>query len=123
MNISELSASNLRQAATLKERIEQLQMELNSILGTATIAPVANQKPQGMSPAAKAKLSAKLKEVWAKRKAAKQAATTFEVAQPKSKLSSSAKANLSAKLKEVWAKRKAAKQAATTVKVGRPKSK
>jgi hypothetical protein len=85
MNISELSASNLRQAATLKERIEQLQMELNSILGTATIAPVANQKPQGMSPAAKAKLSAKLKEVWAKRKAAKQAATTVKVGRPKSK--------------------------------------
>ena len=36
MNISDLSPSQLRQAATLKERIAKLQKELNSILGAPT---------------------------------------------------------------------------------------
>ena len=112
MNISELSASKLRQAATLKERIEQLQKELNSLLGNASAATTAPAKPKvpAMSAAAKAKLSAKLKEVWAKRKAAKQAPTAVKVAQPKSKMSAAAKAAMSAKLKAYWAKKKAAKK-------------
>ena len=115
MNLSELSASKLRQAATLKERIEALQKELNSILGNAAAAPSApatSAKPKSptMSAAAKANLSAKLKEVWAKRKAAKQAPTVVKVAQPKSKMSAAAKAAMSAKLKAYWAKKKAAKK-------------
>ena len=112
MNLSELSASKLRQAATLKERIEQLQKELNSIVGNASAATTAPAKPkaQTMSAAAKAKLSAKLKEFWVKKKAAKQPATAVKVAQPKSKMSPAAKAILSSKLKAYWAKKKAAKK-------------
>ena len=112
MNLSELSASKLRQAAALKERIEALQKELNSLLGNAAAAPAApaKPKPQGMSAAAKAKLSAKLKAYWAKKKAVKQAPTVVKVAQPKSKMSAAAKAIMSAKLKAFWAKKKAAKK-------------
>ena len=112
MNISELSASKLRQAATLKERIEQLQKELNSLLGNASAATTAPAKPKvpAMSAAAKAKLSAKLKAYWAKKKAVKQAPTVVKVAQPKSKMSAAAKAILSAKLKAYWAKKKAVKK-------------
>ena len=73
MNISDISASQLRRAASIKERIENLHKELSSILGTATPASTASAAPkkQTMSKAAKAKLSAKMKEIWAKRKAAK----------------------------------------------------
>jgi len=73
MNIYELSPIQLRQAATLKERIAKLQKELNSIFGTATTTPATagSPKKQMMSPAVKAKLSAKLKAYWAKRKGAK----------------------------------------------------
>lgn len=52
--------------------METLQKELNNILGTVTPASTASAAPKKhkMSPAAKAKLSAKLNEVWANRKAA-----------------------------------------------------
>ncbi|MEK7677179.1 MAG: hypothetical protein AAB676_15230 [Verrucomicrobiota bacterium] len=73
MNISDLSATQLRRAAAIKEQMEKLHQELTRILGTATPAATvpAAPKRQTMSKAAKAKLSAKLKEIWAKRKAAK----------------------------------------------------
>jgi hypothetical protein len=112
MNLAELSASKLRQAAALKERIEQLQKELNSILGNAPTAAAAPAQPklQAMSAGAKAKLSARMKEIWAKRKGAKPAPPAGKRAQPKSKMSPAAKAALSAKLKAYWAKKKAAKK-------------
>ncbi|HKI67989.1 MAG TPA: hypothetical protein VKA67_00245 [Verrucomicrobiae bacterium] len=73
MNISDISSSQLRRAAAIKEQIEKLHKELTSILGTAKPAPVAAAVPkkQKMSPAARAHLSAKMKAYWAKRKAAK----------------------------------------------------
>ena len=125
MNISELSPSQLRQAADLKERMAKLQKELNSILGTATPAVTATAAPkkQKMSPAAKAKLSAKLKAYWAKRKAAKTAkvvaapkpaSKTVPAAMPapkkKWKLSAAGLARIKAANKAYWAAKKAAKK-------------
>lgn len=74
MNISELSANQLRQAASIKERIEKLHKELTSILGTALSAPTASNGPRKkrrMSAAAKQKLSDFQKARWAKIKAEK----------------------------------------------------
>jgi len=117
MNLSNLSANQLRQAAAIKEQIEQLQVELTGILGTTAAAPTVpaavSQEPKTkgkMSPAAKAMLSAKLKAYWAKRKAVKQPATVVAQPQAKGKMGPAAKALLSAKLKAYWAKRKAAKK-------------
>jgi len=125
MNISELSPSQLRQAATLKERMAKLQKELNSILGTATpaVTAAAAPKKQKMSPAAKAKLSAKLKAVWAERKAAKTAkvviapkpaSKTVPAATPapkkKWKLSAAGLARIKAANKAYWAAKKSAKK-------------
>ena len=74
MNISDLSASQLRRAASIKEQMERLHKELTSILRTAApaaTAPDGRKRKRKMSNAAKARLSAKLKEIWARRKAAR----------------------------------------------------
>ena len=111
MNITSLSASQLRHAAAIKEKIETLQKELNQILGAvaapATVTPGAANRAGKMSAAAKAKLSAKLKLIWAKRKAAQQAVAPAAKPAP-GKMSPAARAKLSAKLKAYWAKRKKA---------------
>lgn len=129
MNISELSASQLREAATLKEQMETLQQQLNSLLGMTTASPTAaavsqKGKTKGkMSPAAKARLSAKLKAYWAKRKAAK-TARVVPVAKPASravaastpapkkkwKLSAAGLARIKAASRAYWAAKKAGKK-------------
>ena len=130
MNLSELSASQLRQAATLKEQLETLQQELNSILGTVTATSTAIVVPKAktkgkMSPAAKALLSAKLKAIWAQRKAAKTAkvlvaaapkpsgkavAATTPAPKKKWKLSAAGLARIKAANKAYWAAKKAGKK-------------
>jgi hypothetical protein len=103
----------------------KLQKELDSILGTATptVTAAAAPKKQKMSPAAKAKLSAKLKAIWAERKAAKTAkvvpapkpaskaaAATTPAPKKKWKLSAAGLARIKAANKAYWAAKKAAKK-------------
>ncbi len=74
MNLSDLSAAQLRRAASIKERIEKLHKELANILGTASPASTAangRTKKRRMSAAARALISAAQKKRWAKVKAAK----------------------------------------------------
>jgi hypothetical protein len=109
MNISDISASQLRRAASIKEQMEKLHKELTRILGMATpaaTAPDGRKKKRTMSTAARALISAAQKKRWAK----KQSATVVQKPKAKSKMSPAAKAKLSAKMKEIWAKRKAAKK-------------
>jgi hypothetical protein len=71
MDITKLSAAQLRQAAELKDKIASVQSELNRLLGTSSnSAPVKKQR-RPMSAAARAKLAAFQKARWAKIKAAK----------------------------------------------------
>ena len=73
MNISDLSANQLRRAAAIKDEIEKLHQELTSILGAATpaaTAPAGRRKKRRMSAAAKAAISKAAKARWAKIKAA-----------------------------------------------------
>ena len=109
-----LTPSQLRRAAEIKEKIESLSNELTRIFGASntadTAAPKVSQVKSKMSPAAKAKLSAKLKAIWAKRKAAAPAAPASKASPAKGKMSPAAKAHLSAKLKAYWAKRKTSKK-------------
>ncbi|MSO23663.1 MAG: hypothetical protein EXQ58_10515 [Acidobacteria bacterium] len=111
MNLTDLSAAQLRKAASIKEQIEKLQGELALVLGTTKPAPATAPAPkkQTMSTEAKAHLSAKLKRIWAERKAAQQA-TVVQKPAIKKQMSPAAKALISAKLKAAWAKRKAAKK-------------
>lgn len=112
MNISELSASQLRRAASIKEQIEKLEKELTNILGTATPAPATpdgRKQKRTMSAAAKKKLSEFHKARWAKLKGA----TASPTAKPKKKkftMSAAAKAAISKAAKARWAKIKAAKK-------------
>ena len=114
MNLSDLSSSQLRRAAAIKERMENLQKELTGILGPATpaaTAPVGQKKKFKMSAAAKKKLSAFHKARWAKIKGAVSAtpAPAAKLARKKWKLSAAGLARIKAANKAYWAKRKAAK--------------
>lgn len=107
-SITNLSAQQLRKAATLKERIQSLEKELNQLLGSPAASAdgsAPKKKKFTMSAAARAKISAAAKRRWAKIKGTKPAAK-----KSKGKMSASAKAKLSAKMKAVWAARKAAKK-------------
>jgi len=124
MNISDLSPSQLRQAATLKERIAKLQKELNGILGSAAPASAGSAAPKKrtMSAAARALISAAQKKRWA----AKGAKTAKVVVAPKPagktvpapapapkkkwKLSAAGLARIKAANKTYWAAKKAAKK-------------
>ncbi len=68
-----LTPTKLRRAAEIKEKLQSLNNELNQIFGgLVPVTPKGGRVKRKMSPAAKAKLSAKLKAAWVKRKAAKQ---------------------------------------------------
>jgi len=71
--IINLSAQQLRRAATIKEKIQSLENELGRILGSAakSVAAVAPKKRRKMSAAGRAKISAAAKARWAKVKATK----------------------------------------------------
>jgi hypothetical protein len=119
MNISDLSASQLRRAAALKERIEKLHKEFTILLGAATPAPTApdgQQKKRKLSAATRKKMAASHQARWAKIKGTAKptsAATAAPAAMParkKWKLSAAGKARIKAANKAYWAKVKAAKE-------------
>jgi hypothetical protein len=74
--INDVSASDLRRAATIKDKIETLQAELNNILGGHVVGNgliARTQKKSGrrkMSAAGRAKIAAAARARWAKVKAA-----------------------------------------------------
>jgi hypothetical protein len=73
-SITNLSVQQLRTAATLKEKIQSLEKELNHLLGATTVSvtsPAPKKKKFKMSAAAKAEISAATKARWAKVRAAK----------------------------------------------------
>ncbi len=73
-----LSALQLRKAASLRERIDALEKELNAILGDDVSPPVSKKVPtvvakekrtRRFSKATRARMAARAKERWAKAKA------------------------------------------------------
>ena len=112
MNLFDLTITQLKRAAAIKEEIDVLHNELRSILG-ATANPGAESKNQGtMSAAVKRKIAAAQKARWAKLKGAK-AATPLAKPATKAKkksMSPAARAKLSAKLKAYWAAKKSGKK-------------
>ena len=120
MNISDLSAAQLSQAANIKAQIEKLQADLASVLGTGTPAETAPATAATAAPVAastvplkrvvSAETRAKMAAAQKRRRAGKQPATAVQKPKGNSKMTPAAKALLSAKLKAYWAKRKAAKK-------------
>ena len=109
------TATQLRQAAALKEQLESLQNELATFLRApaATPPPAAAPKPKGtISAAGIARIKAAQKARWAKIKAAKPVAKPAPAPVPakKWKLSAAGKAKIIAASKAYWAKVKAAKK-------------
>jgi hypothetical protein len=112
MSVINLTSSQLRQAANLKEQIASLEKQLEQLLGTtapAAAKPVVKKKG-GMSAAGRARVAAAQKARWAKIKAAKTAVKPTKPAKKKFTMSAEAKAKISAAAKARWAKIKAAKK-------------
>jgi hypothetical protein len=101
IDLSSPSARALRRAADIKETIEKLGKELNSLIG-GSAPPLPKRRK--MSAAARAKISAAAKARWAKVKATKPAAKAVKPVKKKFKMSAAAKAKLSALAKARWAK-------------------
>jgi hypothetical protein len=105
-SLTDLSASQLRQAADIKENIENLEHRLNQILGgraqTGNGAPV--QKKQTMSPAVRARIAAAARARWARIKGK----TSPKPAKHGRKMSAAARAHLAAIARARWKKAKSA---------------
>ena len=99
-----LSASQLRYAADIKDKIESLQKEFTRLLGSTdgAAAPVKRRK---MSAAARAKIAAAARARWAKVNGRKSAATPVKKA--RRKMSAAGRAKIAAAAKARWAKAKA----------------
>ena len=120
MSITNLTPSQLRQAADLKEKIAGLEKQLAALVGSVSKAtPTKPAKKGGMSAAGKARISAAAKLRWAKINAAKgktsapKAAPKPVAAKPAKKkfvMSAAAKAKLSALMKARWAAKKGVKK-------------
>ncbi len=109
MSITSLTPSQLRKAASLKEKIGTLEKQLAQLEGTkAAPAPVSKpaRKKGGMSAAGKARIAAAQKARWAKIKAA---APKAKPAAKKKKINISPAgiARIKAAQKARWAKIKA----------------
>src|SRR3990172_13131265 len=64
MNLSDLTIGQLKRAAAIKERIEALNKELRTILGTPAISRAAPKKKRTMSASVKKKIAAAQKARW-----------------------------------------------------------
>jgi hypothetical protein len=104
--LTDLSASQLRRAADLKERIDGLHKELEQFLGAS--APHNHermpQKQRKMSAAARARIAAGAKARWARIKGK----APSKPAQPGRKMSAEARARLAAIARARWKKARAA---------------
>ena len=115
MSIINLSPTQLRQAADLKEKIANLNQQLAALFrSSAAPAPGQPAKPvlskkRGMSAAGKAKVAAAQKLRWAKIHAAKSVAA--KPAHKKGKISPEGMARIIAASKARWARVRAAQAA------------
>jgi hypothetical protein len=100
--VANLSAQQLRKAATIKERIDSLQKELDRLFASSNL-PASTGK-RIMSPAARRKIAAAQKARWAK---AKGPAEKSEKPSGR-RMSAAARAKIAAAAKARWAKAKAA---------------
>jgi hypothetical protein len=99
-----LSASQLRRAADIKDKIEALQSELARILGS-TNGAAAPRKRRKLSVAARARIAAAQRARWAKQRGRKALKLT---AKPRRKVSAAARKRLAQLAKARWAKARAA---------------
>ena len=104
MNLLSLASHQLRRAADLVDKIEELKSELSATLGSSEVADDARKIKRKMSDAGRLAIAAAQKIRWSKIKAKSFA----KPAKAKRKMSASAKAKIAAAAKARWAKAKAA---------------
>ena len=102
--MTNLSASQLRRAANIKDKLTSLQKELTRLLGSTDVA-VAPRKRRKMSAAGRAKIAAAQKARWAKVAGRKSA--TKPVKKARRKMSAAGRTKIAAAAKARWAKAKA----------------
>jgi hypothetical protein len=102
--IANVSASQLRRAADLKDKIEALQSELTQLFGS-TNAAAAPRRRRKRSAAARARMAAAQRVRWAKQRSRK---APKIAAKPRRKMSAAARKRLAQLAKARWAKVKAA---------------
>ena len=112
MNLLDLTVSQLKRAAAIKEQIEKLNKELRAIVGTSAPSGAAPKTSGTMSASVKKKIAAAQKARWANLRRAKAAALSVKPAQTAKKktMSPAERAKRSAKLKAYWAAKKAGKK-------------
>jgi hypothetical protein len=110
MNIHDLTASQLKRAAVIKEQLDSLNMELRNILGAPTNSDLAFKTNRTVSASAKRKIAAAQRTRWANLRQAKAAQGSTKPTAKKKTMSAAARAKLSVKMKRYWAARKANKK-------------
>ena len=115
MSVINLTASQLRHAADLKEQIEKLEQELNQLQGAKAVpvsAPAPKRAVRKFTAAGIARIRAAQKARWAKIKgAAKSAGAAKPAKAGRRKMSAEARAKIAAAAKARWARVRAEKAA------------
>ena len=111
MNLFDLTITQLKRAAAIKEQIETLNKELRGLLGASAKSGAAPKNKRTMSAATKKKIAASQKARWANPRRGNPTTPTKPAAKAKKKtVSPATKAKLSAKLKAYWAAKKGGKK-------------
>jgi hypothetical protein len=112
-SLENLSVGQLRKVVAIKEKIERLQTQLNSIAGTNNgHARPASPGRRVMSAAAKARIAAAQRLRWAKVRGRAGASAAPAKKAGRRKVSAATKARLAAIAKARWAKAKASGKSA-----------
>jgi len=112
MEILNLTAKQLRQAADIQERIQSLQAQLSEVLSgalapTRVAAPAAAPHKRILSAAGRAAIVAAAKARWARARGAA-GAQPIAAAKPRRQMSAAARARLAALARARWRRAKAA---------------
>jgi hypothetical protein len=110
MNANTLTSSQLTRAAKIKDQIDALNKQLQSIFGGAIAAPTAKAPKGGMSAAGRARIAAAQRRRWAKIHATKGGAKAATPAKMRPKISPAGLTRIKTAQKARWAKIKAAKK-------------
>jgi len=110
MSIATLSATQLRKAADLKDRIGKLETQLNLLLGSSAASAKPAKKKGGMSAAGRAAVAAAQRARWAKINSGKSKSVAKQVKKERKKMSAEARAKIAAAQKARWAKQKSEKK-------------
>jgi hypothetical protein len=111
MNPLEFTVTQLKRAAAIKEKIEDLNKELYNILAASVRSGRAPKKRRALTASAKRKIAAAQKARWANYRRAKIATSSVKPAvKPRKRVSAATRAKVSAKMKAYWAAKKAGKK-------------